>query len=193
MRYIAKFIMWLGGWRFRGELPTEKKAVIISVPHTSNWDFVWGELAFLSQRVPAFILMKKEFFFFPIGMILRALRVIPVNRGNKDSQLVDQMVAEFKKRDTMYLCITPEGSRKKRKKWKKGFLVIARAAGVPVYLGRIDYKDKFCKMGPMFWPSDDPDADLEYIMSTYRDVHPKFPENFSSGEDATELQVKNEK
>ncbi len=46
------------------------------------------------------------------------------------------MVEEFQKRDTMYLTITPEGSRKKRKKWKKGFLVIAKEAGVPVYLGR---------------------------------------------------------
>lgn len=83
MKYIARFIMWLGGWKYKGELPEVKKAVIISVPHTSNWDFVWGELAFLSQRIPAFILMKKEFFFFPLGMILRALRVIPVDRGEK--------------------------------------------------------------------------------------------------------------
>jgi len=37
MKYLARFIMWLGGWRFRGKLPEEKKAVIISVPHTSNW------------------------------------------------------------------------------------------------------------------------------------------------------------
>ncbi len=121
MKYIAKFIMWLGGWKFRGELPQEKKAVIISVPHTSNWDFVWGELAFLSQGIPAFILMKKEFFIFPLGAILRALRVIPVDRGNKDSQLVEQMVTEFDKRDSMYLCITPEGSRKKGKSGRKVF------------------------------------------------------------------------
>ena len=182
MKYIARFVMWLGGWKYKGELPVEKKAVIISVPHTSNWDFVWGELAFLSQRIPAFILMKKEFFFFPLGILLRALRVIPVDRGKKDSHLVDQMVAEFKSRESMYLCITPEGSRKKRKKWKKGFLVIAKAAGVPVYLGRIDYKGKFCGVGPLFWPTDDVDADLEYIMSTYQDANPRFPDQFSYGE-----------
>lgn len=182
MKYIARFIMWLGGWKYVGELPKEKKAIIISVPHTSNWDFVWGELAFLSQGVPSYILMKKEFFFFPLGAILRALRVIPVDRGNKDSQLVEHMVAEFKRRDSMYLCITPEGSRKKRKKWKKGFLVIAMAAGVPVYLGRIDYKDKFCEVGPLFHPTGDIEADLKYIMETYRDANPKFPENFSCGD-----------
>ncbi len=182
MRYIAKFLMWLGGWKYAGALPEEKKAVIISVPHTSNWDFFWGELSFLSQRVPAFILMKKELFFFPLGALLRALRVIPVDRGNKDSQLVSQMAEEFRKRDTMYLCITPEGSRQKRKKWKKGFLVIAQAAGVPVYLGRIDYKAKTCTIGPLFRPTGDPDADMAFIMNTYRDAHPKYPDQFSCGE-----------
>ena len=48
MKYLARFIMWLAGWKYKGELPAEKKAVIISVPHTSNWDFFWGELAFRS-------------------------------------------------------------------------------------------------------------------------------------------------
>ncbi len=182
MKYVARFIMWLGGWHYRGELPKEKKAVIISVPHTSNWDFVWGELAFLSQGIPAYILMKKEFFFFPLGMILRALRVIPVDRGKKDSHLVEQMVTEFKKRDSMYLCITPEASRSRRKKWKKGFLVIARAAGIPVYLGRIDYKEKFCEVGPIFWTTGDVEADMKTIMETYKDANPRHPEKFSWGE-----------
>lgn len=192
MKYVARFIMWLSGWRFKGELPDEKKAVIISVPHTSNWDFVWGELAFLSQSLPSYIFMKKELFFFPLGCILRALGVIPVDRGNRESQLMEQMVAEFKKRDSMYLCITPEGSRKKRKKWKKGFLVIAKAAGVPVYLGRIDYKGKFCEVGPLFWPTDDADADLEYIMKTYKDANPKCPENFSWGEETEGVKTEKE-
>ena len=182
MKYIARFIMWLAGWKYKGELPTEKKAVIISVPHTSNWDFIWGELAFLSHGFLVYLLLKYEFFFFPLVMILRALHFIPVDRGNKDSQLVNQMVSEFKARKEMYLCITPEGSRKKRKKWKKGFLVIAKAAGIPVYLGRIDYKGKFCEVGPLFWPTDDVEADLQYIMSTYRDANPKHPEQFSTGE-----------
>lgn len=120
MKYIARFIMMLFGWKMVGELPKDKKAVVISVPHTSIMDFIWGKLTFMSKGIPTFILMKKEFFFFPLGMILRAMHVIPVDRGNKDNHLVEQMVEEFKKRDSMYLTITPEGSRKKRKK-EKGF------------------------------------------------------------------------
>lgn len=68
MKYIARFVMWLGGWKYKGECRIEKKAVIISVPHTSNWDFVWGELAFLSQRIPGFYFDEKmNFSFFPVG------------------------------------------------------------------------------------------------------------------------------
>ena len=182
MKHIARLILKIFGWKLKGGLPADKKAVVISVPHTSIMDFIWGKLTFISQGVPTYILMKKEFFFFPLGPILRALNVIPVDRVNKENHIVERMVEEFKKRDVMYLTITPEGSRKKRKKWKKGFLVIAKEAGVPVYLGRIDYKDKYCTWGPRFEPTGDPDADLKYIMSTYKDANPRHPENFSAGD-----------
>ncbi len=182
MKYIARLILKIFGWKIRGGLPEDKKAVVISVPHTSIMDFIWGKLTFISQGIPTYILMKKEFFFFPLGLILKALNVIPVDRGNKENHIVERMVEEFKKREVMYLTITPEGSRKKRKKWKKGFLVIAKEAGVPVYLGRIDYKGKYCTWGPRFEPTGDPDADLKYIMSTYKDANPRHPENFSTGD-----------
>jgi 1-acyl-sn-glycerol-3-phosphate acyltransferase len=182
MKHIARLILKICGWRLEGAIPEDKKAVVISVPHTSMLDFIMGKLTFMSVGVPSYILMKKEFFFFPLGLILRAARVIPVDRGNRENNLVRHMVEEFSRHDAMYLTITPEGSRKRRKRWKKGFLLVARGAGVPVYLGRIDYKGKFCTFGPRFDPSDDPDADLRYIMSTYRDANPRHPENFSCGE-----------
>ena len=40
MKYIARFILKLCGWTIHGELPADKKAVVISVPHTSIMDFV---------------------------------------------------------------------------------------------------------------------------------------------------------
>jgi len=55
------------GGKLKGGLPADKKAVVISVPHTSIMDFIWGKLTFISQGVPTYILMKKEFFFFPLG------------------------------------------------------------------------------------------------------------------------------
>ena len=182
VKRLASLVLWLGGWKIEGELPKHRKAVIISVPHTSGWDFVWGELCFLSKGLPIYVLMKKETFFFPLNVLLKNLNVIPVDRGSRHSVLVQNIVSEFNSRDDMYLCLTPEGSRKKVKKWKKGFLVIAQEAQVPIYLGRIDYKNRTCDFGRVFHPSSNIESDLRYIMSTYRDVHPKYPDNFSCGE-----------
>lgn len=181
MKYLARFIMWLAGWKYKGELPAEKKSGDYICSSYFELGFLLGRTGFFESGYSGFYFDEEGILLFPLGMILRALNVIPVDRGNKDSQLVEQMITEFKQRDSMYLCITPEGSRKKRKKWKKGFLVIAKAAGVPVYLGRIDYKGKYCEVGPLFYPTEDVDADLAYIMSTYHDANPKYPENFSNG------------
>ena len=63
MKHIARLILKMFGWKLRGGLPTDKKAVVISVPHTSVMDFIWGKLTFISQGIPTYILMKKEFFF----------------------------------------------------------------------------------------------------------------------------------
>ena len=91
MKHIARLILKIFGWKLKGGLPADKKAVVISVPHTSIMDFIWGKLTFISQGVPTYILMKKEFFFFPLGPILRALNVIPVDRGNKENHIVERM------------------------------------------------------------------------------------------------------
>ena len=142
--------MWLAGWKYKGELPAEKKAVIISVPHTSNWDFFWGELAFLSQGIPAFILMKKEFFFFPLGMILRALNVIPVDRGNKDSQLVEQMITEFKQRDSMYLCITLKEAVKSGRNGRRVFWLLRKRQAFRFIWAASIIKENIVKWGLCF-------------------------------------------
>lgn len=182
LKYFARFILYVSGWTAKGSVPVEKKAIIVSVPHTSSWDFIWGKLSFMSVGFKTMIMMKKEYFFFPLGIILRGLGVIPVDRGNRGSGMTQKMVDEFSKRESMYLTITPEGSRKLRKRWKKGFLIIAKEANIPIYLGRIDYVGKFCTWGERFYPTGDIDADLKYIMSTYKDANPKYPELFSTGD-----------
>lgn len=40
MRFIMKGLLRLLGWKLVGQLPNEKKYVVIFAPHTSNWDFV---------------------------------------------------------------------------------------------------------------------------------------------------------
>ncbi|NOY23208.1 MAG: acyltransferase, partial [Acidobacteria bacterium] len=41
-RSIGRFILWVMGWKFEGNLPEDKKFMMIVAPHTSNWDFFIG-------------------------------------------------------------------------------------------------------------------------------------------------------
>ena len=35
---ISKFFLWVTGWKIVGDVPKDKKFVMIAAPHTSNWD-----------------------------------------------------------------------------------------------------------------------------------------------------------
>lgn len=180
-KFTGRLIMRLGGWSYAGALPTDKKYVVISVPHTSVWDFVWGKLAFMAIGEKPAIFIKKESFFFPVGPILKALGAKPVNRGKGAVGLVDQVIHHFEKNNRFSVCITPEGTRSKVKKWKKGFYFIAQKANIPIYLGIIDYRKKVLEYGERFIPTGDIPKDMEYIKNYYlqRNALPKHPENFS--------------
>lgn len=173
--------MRLGGWRYIGGVPQEKKFLIISVPHTSMWDFVWGKFAFGSKKINPAIFIKKESFFFPLGIILKALNAKPVNRGVGAIKVVDQIIKHFEKNDSFSVCISPEGTRKKVKRWKKGFYYIAQKANIPIYLGIIDYKQKVMTIGERFMVSGDYEKDIEYIKRYYHKYKPlpKYVNSFN--------------
>ena len=56
-------------------------------------------------------MMKKDWFFWPLGPIFRWMGGIPVDRSRKTS-LVDQMIKIAKSSQKFHLAITPEGTRK---------------------------------------------------------------------------------
>lgn len=180
-RWISLLLLKLSGWKYIGETPVDKKFVVISVPHTSMWDFVWGKFAFSVKGVNPVIFIKKESFFFPLGILLRMLGARPVNRGRGAVGLVEQVIHYFETNDTFQVCITPEGTREKVSKWKRGFYFIAKKANVPIYLGLVDYKHKILTIGERFMPTDDINADMLYIKAYYKKHNPqaKHPEKFT--------------
>jgi 1-acyl-sn-glycerol-3-phosphate acyltransferase len=173
--------MRLGGWRYIGNVPTDDKYIIISAPHTSMWDFVWGKFAFGSKNVHPKIFIKKESFYFPMGILLTWLGAKPVNRGVGALSLVDQVLHHFEINKKFSVCITPEGTRNKVNKWKKGFYYISQKAHVPIYLGIIDYGKKVMTIGERFVPTGDYQKDMEYIKLYYHNhlPKPKHPEQFN--------------
>ena len=83
------------------------------------------------------------------------------------------------------LAIAPEGTRRPVKRWKGGFHLIAKATGVPVFLGYFDWGTKTVGAKEEFHITDDVDADLKRIRQWYKDkgVVGKFPEKFTTGDD----------
>jgi len=148
------------GWRIHEQQPDGvRKAIVCVAPHTSNWDFVIGKIAFGYYGIPTKFLIKKELFFFPLGILLRRLGGIPVDRKKK-TNLTDQAVEYFSHYDDIFLVFTPEGTREYNPEWKKGFYHIAERAGVPIYLGFIDYKNKTGGFDGKFEPTGDVDGDI---------------------------------
>ena len=179
MKTISYLILKMMGWRVTHPMPEGiHKAVVVMAPHTSNWDFLIGKLGLLSQGVKIKTLIKKESFFFPLGIILRALGAIPVDRG-MSAGTIKKVTNMMNATDKFFLLITPEGTRKLSKRWKKGFYFLAEHANVPVFLGFLDYKTKTGGMGPVIYPTGNFEEDLEKIQEFYKDKTARHPENFN--------------
>ena len=154
------------------------KAVVISAPHTSNWDFVIGFVAYLALGVKSKYLIKKEAFTFPLGMILKALGAIPVDRHHS-TNVVTQVGELFKTRNKLIVTITPEGTRKLVRHWKRGFYYIAEHAHVPILVGIVDYRKKEIGIVRKFNTTGNYEKDLAEIESYYLNRTAKHPENFN--------------
>lgn len=168
------------GWKTKVSAPDYDKYIICAAPHTSNWDLFIGKLYMGAIGREAGFMMKKEWFFWPLGPIFRWMGGIPVDRSRKTS-LVDQMVKIAKESRTFHLAITPEGTRKANSHWKKGFYYIAQRAGIPILLTAIDYEKKCITTEKVIIPSGDMAKDMRDIQLYYKDFKGKHPENFSIG------------
>jgi len=182
MKRIAKFLLRILGWTpvYEG-MPNEKKCIIIGVPHTSAWDFVISWLYYASDGRTANVLVKKEFFFWPLGYFVRKMGGFPIDRS-KGANVIRQTIQLMKENDYVHLALTPEGSRKLTKKWKAGFHIIARETGVPVYLGAFDWGRKEISIKDKFEITDDVNADIKRMKDYYRKrgVKGKYPEKFTT-------------
>lgn len=176
---LYSFIYYkLLGWKTNVTVPNHAKCVICAAPHTTNWDLFIGKLFYGAIGRKTCFMMKKEWFFFPLGLIFKAVGGIPVNRSKKTS-LVDQMAARFATAEHFNLAITPEGTRKANPNWKKGFYYIALKAQVPILLIGIDYEKKTITATKEITPSGDIEKDMQEIKLYFKDFKGKKPENFA--------------
>jgi 1-acyl-sn-glycerol-3-phosphate acyltransferase len=166
------------GWKYKVTVPSFDKCVICAAPHTTNYDLFIGKLFYGIIGRRAHFLMKKEWFFFPLGILFRLVGGIPVDRKHKTS-LTEQMAETFERKKHFDLAITPEGTRSANPNWKKGFYYIALKAKVPIVLIGIDYETKMIIAAKYLWPNGDVDAQMDEIKHYFTQFKGKHPERFA--------------
>ncbi len=174
--------MRLIGWKVDPQLPEgAHRCVLVAAPHTSNWDGFFMILASLALGLRFRFAIKREWLRFPMGLLLRPLGAIGIDRRPKHADAsrlsqVEAMVELFQVHQQLTFVIAPEGSRALSNRWRTGFYYVALQAQVPIALGYLDYARKIAGIGPSFHPTGDLDADLAHIQSFYRNITPRYPE-----------------
>jgi 1-acyl-sn-glycerol-3-phosphate acyltransferase len=167
LRWIADTLLRLTGWRVEGKLPDLPKFLLVGAPHSSNWDFVLflGVVFHLKEDVR--YMGKAELFRSPIGWFFYYCGGVPVDRS-QPTGLVEQMVEACNKAEIFKLTITPEGTRKYVREWKRGFYHIAKGAGIPLVFAKVDGRQKTVRVGEVFYLTDDIEADMRAIQDAFK-------------------------
>jgi 1-acyl-sn-glycerol-3-phosphate acyltransferase len=177
-RFVGRTIMTLTGWKFEGSIPDEPKFVMIIAPHTSNWDFVVGLWAYFALGFRGSFLGKHTIFRWPLGVFMRWLGGIPVERSVSRDR-VSESVQAFQSAEKLVLIIAPEGTRKFVPEWKTGFYHVAHNACVPIVPVVFDFGRRIIAILPAFRTTGNRDADIGALQDRYRGIKGRHPENFA--------------
>ncbi len=178
MRSTAILLMRLSGWKFSGEpFPEVPKFVLIVAPHTSNWDFLVGLQAMYALGIRGTFLAKASLFRFPLGILMRWLGGVPVDR-KAANDVVTQTTSWIKRSDRIISVVAPEGTRSAAGKWRTGFYWIAHRACVPIVPVAFDYSTKEVRVFPPFVTSGDMEQARPRLMALYTPQMARFPHQY---------------
>ncbi len=176
----ATLSLRLAGWRYEGPVPRAKKYVMLAVPHTSNWDGLLLLMLTRSIGLKLEWMIKDSWVKGPMRPVMHGLGAVAIDRSHAKN-VVEQMVAEFDRRDAFVLAIPPEGTRSRVEHWKSGFYHIALGAKVPVVPGYLDYGRKRAGLGEPVTMTGDARADMDRIRAFYAEKNPTAHDPASFG------------
>jgi len=174
-RAIGSGLLKLFGWKVEGKLPDEAKVILVGEPHTSNWDFVLIMCAAQSVGFRMSYIMKAEAFFWPMGGFFKWMGGLPIER-KKGKDSLEQIRRHVDAHDNIFLAITPSGSRSAKEKYKTGYLRMAHAFDIPLFLIGLHGPTKSIILDRLV----DPVGDIavqnksiqDYMDGTYRGIKP---------------------
>lgn len=172
---IGRFLMKLMGWKSVGNLPNVKKAVLLALPHTSNYDGIYAIPCILALDIDIKLLGKDSLFKYPVlANFFDWVGIIPINRSKRGTVL-QASIDKMKNSESMFLGLAPEGTRGYTEKLKTGFYYIAKEAEVPIVPVAMDYKTKEIRFLEPVYATGNFEEDMHNILVQYKGVVPKYP------------------
>lgn len=175
---LAGWILRRWGWTICGHKPDVPKYVMVASPHTSYWDTPVMLLCAVHLGIRLRWLVKAQATRGLLGLVLRRLGGIPVDRSGGHGAVARATVA-FRDQDELALALAPDGTRRYCAYWRSGFYHIARAADVPILCGFQDWGTRRVGMGPTLRLSGDVKADMDRLRAFYGGMAGKHPERTS--------------
>ncbi|RJF72421.1 glycerol acyltransferase [Deinococcus cavernae] len=167
----------LAGWTPLLATPPGPRCVAAAAPHTSNADFWPGLFWTWATRSPVRYVAKDSLFRFPLGLFMRAVGGIPLDRRQARANFVDGVVEIIRQEPEIMLLVAPEGTRAHAPHWKTGFYYMALEAGVPIGVMVLDWGRKRIGVVGYVTPTGDVEADFARIRDLLGDTRGKKPQN----------------
>lgn len=179
-QWLGKIMLSIFGWKVKGSIANEysdKKLVVIVAPHTSNWDGILGFAAIAGLDVRIMFIGKHTAFQYPLGVFLRYIGGIPVDRS-RPGGVIQVVIDKIKHNENALIALSPEGTRSKVVEWKTGFLRIAKELNAKIVPVSLDFSKKEILFGNVFTPSGNNKKDISDLKDYYSIFTPKHPEKY---------------
>ena len=177
---VARFLMRLCGWRVEFDGLPGLQGVVMVYPHTSNWDFVVGIFAKWVMGIPVRFWAKDSLFKAPVfGPWVRWIGGVAINRSSRNGMVGDtaeQMVQAREQGEMYWLAVAPEGTRSFAPGWRSGAYMVAKQAGVPVGMAKLDYLSKTVYLTQFVELNGDAEADFALMAQHFDGRRAKRPE-----------------
>ena len=175
LQKIGQFFLKITGWKFKGDIPSDDKIILVAGPHTSNWDFFLALAFIYGLNLNVYWIGKHTLFKNGFSKLMRKLGGIPVDRSSPE-KLMNEVSNIIDQYQGVIIAISPEGTRRKVRRLKSGFLRIAKQTNSQILLAGIDFKSKSINLGGLFQPSGDTEFDLESVHKFFKQFEGKRPE-----------------
>lgn len=174
------YIIWfkLAGWKAVNQIKPGA-GIAIAAPHTSNWDIVYALGAAIIYDVKIYFSIKQSWCKIPvIGRFILWLGGMPIDRkAGGQAAVIREFILDLPEQARpIYFLFTPEGTRGAVDKWRTGFYHVAQDCELPIFLCKVDYKNKESGAYHAYQLSDNKEKDIDAIQASYKTICGRYPD-----------------